>query len=262
MEKYRSQATDVNTPYGLFMIFLNLVAVVVALFSFSFGGLSDGTRDFLIRIDVVLSIILLVDFAQRLSKVPMSEFRQFLVPWGFIDFLGCLPAMPLFRIFRLIRIGRLVQAVRQVGFKQLIKNLREQLAASSLWGVVALTIPTIFVSGWWIFTMETENCLDPAVNANICTLGDGVWWAFVTVTTVGYGDYYPVSNGGRVLAGVLMTIGVGLFGILTSYLATIFIRQEEEQLETDLSAELSEVKQELSEIKMMLRELQSEKTTK
>lgn len=262
MEKNKFQIADVSTPYGLFMIFLNFIAVIVALFSFNFGGLNESTRDFLISLDIALSLVLLADFAWRLSRVSMAEFRQFLIPWGFVDFLGCLPAIPMLRFFRLIRILRLTYAVRQVGLKQLVKNLREQMAASSLWGVIALTIPTIFVSGWWMYSMETENCIAPATDANICTLGDGVWWAFVTVTTVGYGDYYPISNGGRVLAGILMTIGVGLFGVLTSYLATIFIRQEEEQLETDLSAELSEVKQELSEIKTLLQELRAEKIIK
>ena len=102
--------------------------------------------------------------------------------------------------------------------------------------------------------MEEAFCTAGNQLANICSLGDGIWWSFVTVTTVGYGDYFPVSNGGRILAGVLMTIGVGLFGILTSYLATIFIRQDDEQLDVDVIAELAEVKQELAEIKALLSE--------
>ena len=60
-------------------------------------------------------------------------------------------------------------------------------------------------------------------NANIHSGSDAVWWAYVTVTTVGYGDRYPVTNEGRLIGIALLTIGVGLFGVLTGFLANTFL---------------------------------------
>ena len=62
---------------------------------------------------------------------------------------------------------------------------------------------------------------DPA--ANIKTGGDAVWWAFVSITTVGYGDQYPVTEGGRAMAFFVLATGVGLFGVLSGYLANFFL---------------------------------------
>ncbi|MFT7586115.1 MAG: voltage-gated potassium channel [Cellvibrionaceae bacterium] len=254
MNDLNSKLGHTVSPYGLFMIFLNLAAVVVALLTFKLSGFSDSLSETMIAMDTLLSVVLLADFVWRFSQIEPHDRKKFLFPWGIIDFLGCLPAIPILRIFRIVRIFRLTQMVRQVGWKSIVIGLKQHLAASSLWAVITMTIPTIIISGWWIFKMEEAECLNQPLVANICSIGDGIWWSFVTVTTVGYGDHFPVSNGGRILAGVLMTIGVGLFGILTSYLATIFIRQNEEQVESDLSAELVDVKQELAEIKALLIE--------
>jgi len=60
-------------------------------------------------------------------------------------------------------------------------------------------------------------------NSNIKTAEDATWWAYVTITTVGYGDKYPVTTKGRIIAALLMTVGVGLFGTFTAYLASWFV---------------------------------------
>ncbi len=237
------------SAYRIFMVFLNIVAIVVAVFTFGLDQVAPASRSVLIKVDTIISIILLADFVWRFSQVPASDRKSFLVPWGIIDFLGCLPAIPLLRIFRLVRIFRLISGLRQIGMTSVVRNLKQQIAESTLWLMITLTIPLVLVSGWWINRVESDSCA-AEVSGAICSFGDGVWWAFVTVTTVGYGDRFPVSGSGRLLAGILMTIGVGFFGILTSYLATIFVRQDDDAME----AELAEVKRELAEIKALLQE--------
>ncbi len=237
------------TPYHLFMIVLNLVAIVVAIATFGFDQIHDDTRSVLVSADMILSVLLLADFGWRFYQVERKDWRSFWLPWGIIDLLGCFPAIPLFRIFRLIRIFRLLHVLREVGLKQIVRKLKQQIAESTLWLMITMTIPLVLVSGWWIFRVENESC-NAGVSGAICSFGDGVWWAFVTVTTVGYGDRFPASGSGRLLAGILMTIGVGFFGILTSYLATIFVRNDED----DIEAELKAVRQELAEIKALLKQ--------
>jgi ion channel len=75
-------------------------------------------------------------------------------------------------------------------------------------------------------------------NANIQSGGDAVWWAFVSITTVGYGDQFPVTDGGRIMAFFVLATGVGLFGVLSGYLANFFLAPAaEEPAETTAATE-------------------------
>jgi len=70
-----------------------------------------------------------------------------------------------------------------------------------------------------IAILQVENA--PA--SNIKTAEDAIWWSYVTITTIGYGDKFPVTIEGRIIAMLLMTVGVGLFGTFTAYIASIFV---------------------------------------
>jgi voltage-gated potassium channel len=72
----------------------------------------------------------------------------------------------------------------------------------------------------WMGSLAALDAERPAPGANITTLGDSVWWAFVTVSTVGYGDYFPVTGTGRLVAVALMLGGVTLVGVITATLAS------------------------------------------
>jgi voltage-gated potassium channel len=89
-----------------------------------------------------------------------------------------------------------------------------------------------------------------APGANIVTGRDAIWWALVTISTVGYGDRYPVTAEGRLVAAILITFGVALFGVLTSFLATTFLESGQRNQEDDIAA----IRAELAEIKQLLVE--------
>lgn len=77
-----------------------------------------------------------------------------------------------------------------------------------------------------------------------------MWWAFATITTVGYGDRFPVSGEGRLIAAILMTAGVGLFGAFSAALAAWFLAPEEEATDQEIAnlrAELAAIRQLLEE---------------
>jgi voltage-gated potassium channel len=88
-------------------------------------------------------------------------------------------------------------------------------------------------------------------SANITTASDAIWWVYVTITTVGYGDKYPVTNAGRLVGMVVMFVGVGLFAVMTGFLANKFLPTSSSDED-----ELSEVKKELAEIKSLLNNKQ------
>src|SRR5207248_2106497 len=71
---------------------------------------------------------------------------------------------------------------------------------------------------------------------NIKTAAEALWWAFTTITTVAYGDYFPVTPEGRIVGALLMTAGVGLFGILSGFVASWFLAPSQHQQESELSA--------------------------
>lgn len=85
--------------------------------------------------------------------------------------------------------------------------------------------------------------LETAPEANIRTAEDALWWAVTTVTTVGYGDRYPVSSEGRAVAVLLMTAGVGLFGTFSGLVASWFLRPGEARQESEMDELLAEVRE-------------------
>jgi len=98
------------------------------------------------------------------------------------------------------------------------------------------------------------------VGSNINNGVDALWWSFVTITTVGYGDYYPVTTGGRIIAALLMTAGVGLFGTFTGFISSWFVDGGKESkikqtsnVET-LHTEVMALKQDIAELKILLRQ--------
>lgn len=91
--------------------------------------------------------------------------------------------------------------------------------------VLVITILLIIFSSISILSVEK------APNSNIKTADDAIWWTMTTITTVGYGDRYPVTLEGRLIGIVLMVSGVGLFGTYTAYIASLFIGEKKEEKE-------------------------------
>ncbi len=124
----------------------------------------------------------------------------------------------------------------------------------SLFRVLIAAAATLFVGAWLVLLFE-EN----AKGSNIHSYPDAVWWAIVTVTTVGYGDRYPTTEGGRAVAVVLMLVGIGLIGVLTATVASVFVkehtdanREEYQKGHADLGQRLSVISGRLADIERRL----------
>ncbi len=226
-----------GTTYELFILAISILSIVNLVLEVA---IPDQTQSWwlIVYIDVALTLIFLVDFTYRLTTAP-TKWWYLRHGGGVFDFLGCLPGL---RIFRLFRILRAVRIIRKLGGPRVLRELHEGLATGTLYLVVFLGLFTLEFVGLLELHFEED-----APGANITTGGDALWWGYVTATTVGYGDQYPVTLGGRIVGVMMLTVGVALFATFSGFLANAFlsIKQakpaDEPTAEGDLQAALTEL---------------------
>jgi voltage-gated potassium channel len=202
-----------STPYEIFILAISILSIVNLAFYVIFPWRSQPWW-LVAYVDIALTIIFVIDFSFRLFTA-RSKRRYLLHGGGVFDFLGCLPAL---RIFRLFRIVRAIRIIRNLGGPRVLRELRGELAGGTLYLVVFLGIFTLEFAGLGELHFEED-----APGANITTAGDALWWGYVTATTVGYGDQYPVTPGGRLVGLFMLTIGVALFATFSGFLANTFL---------------------------------------
>jgi voltage-gated potassium channel len=201
-----------STTYEFFILAISIMSIINMALTFALPFESQSWW-LVAMIDTALTIIFLADFTYRLLTAPTK--RWYLRHGGVFDLLGCIPGL---RIFRLFRIVRAVRIVRRLGGPQIFGDLRRGLASGTLYLVVFLGLLTLEVVGLLELRLE-EN----AAGANITTAGDALWWGYVTATTVGYGDQFPVTTGGRIVGVLMLTVGVALFATFSGFLANVFL---------------------------------------
>lgn len=193
------------------------IYVLIALVADTFFILPGEISNLLAMIDDGICIIFLIEFSVRFYR---AESKLSFMKWGWIDLISSIPALPVARcgrVFRLIRLLRVLRAFRST--RILVKHVFKNRVKGTMTSVVILAFLVVIFSSISILIVEKSP------DSNIKTSGDALWWAIVTVTTVGYGDKYPVTTEGRIIGSLLMFVGVGLFGSFTGFLATWFIEK-------------------------------------
>ena len=186
-------------------------------------------------IDRVLSAIFLADFLLRLRRAPRNR-DYFFHGGGWTDLISCIP-YPIFMLARIPRIVQVWRPARAMGGPKVFKRLMENLASSALLIAIFLVIVVLQYGAMLMLTAEAR---DPG--ANIQNGSDAVWWAYVSITTVGYGDRYPVTNSGRLVGIVVLATGMGLFGVITGFLADTFrAPRRAKRDEADLAGQITEL---------------------
>jgi voltage-gated potassium channel len=182
--------------------------------------LSEELNILLGYIDNFICIVFLVDFWIRFKKADNKlEFMK----WGWIDLIASIPFLDLARAGRVIRLIRLVRVFRALKSTKLIyEHIAQNKKQSVLTSVALISILMIIFSSIAILQFEKD------VNSNIKTAEDAIWWSYVTITTVGYGDKYPITTEGRIIGAILMTTGVGIFGTFTALVSSWFIQKNED----------------------------------
>ena len=167
-------------------------------------------RDGLRVADVLIWLAFTVDYVVRLRLVVQ---RKRLVLSHLPDL--AMIALPALRPLRILRLMSLTHSMARRSAGTVLVDTSRAVAASA--------VLVVYLGAVGVLDSERD-----AHGANITSFGDALWWASTTITTVGYGDRYPVTTQGRVIAVGLMIVGIGLLGLLTAGFAAWFVRQATE----------------------------------
>lgn len=186
--------------------------------------LPDGLRRLLYGAELCLLGVFTLEYALRLWSAP-DRRRYALGVWGLIDLMSVLPALlflvpdsQVLRTLRLLRVFRLLKLLRlRRALLRLERALRESREELILFGFLAAII--LFLSAVGIY--HFERAAQPEAFGSIPA---ALWWALATLTTVGYGDVYPITPGGRLFTGLVLLVGLGIVAIPASVLTSALMR--------------------------------------
>lgn len=210
--------------------------ILVNLIAFAFETLPDlspGMQQAFAWFETLSVMIFTVEFATRVafSRPRLGYVHSFM---GVIDLVSIIPfylglafdlrsmrAIRLMRIFRIFKLARYSAAIRR--FQQAFRYAREELI---LFGAAALIVLYLAAVGIYQFEHETQ----PQVFSSVF---HSLWWAIVTLTTVGYGDAYPITAGGRVFTSLVLIVGLGIVAIPTGLLAAALTKARDHEKEIE-----------------------------
>jgi voltage-gated potassium channel len=216
-----------NTAYEIFIGALSILSIGNLVLMYVITG--DTALELVLSVmNALFSAIFLGDFIFRISTAPKAS-RYFFRGFGWADLLASLP-FPQFKILRLFRLLRVFRLLRELGPRTVWSTLIHDRANSALMTLLLMGILVLQFGSISILYVE-EN----ADGANITSASDALWYTIVTISTVGYGDQYPVTNAGRMIGTLIIVVGVGIFGTFTGYLANLFLgpRKAAEEAQTD-----------------------------
>ncbi|MGB1281191.1 MAG: potassium channel family protein, partial [Vibrio cyclitrophicus] len=186
----------------------------LALFVISgllFAPLNHESRQVLIGLDFIICSVFLFQLTIDLFRAP-NKTLFLKVHW--IDFVASIPMIEPLRFARIFQILRVILVMRSSKriFRELFRSRKETTLAS----IILLLVILLTVGAGTILILEHN-----APGANITTGKDALWWAFVTISTVGYGDHYPVTNYGKLIATMVIICGVGVFGMISGLVTSL-----------------------------------------
>ncbi len=217
-----------STSYEVFIAVLSILSIFNLVWAYLTPY--DQVKQVLWVMNALLTVIFMIDFLMRLFSAD-SKSHYFWREYGWADLLASLPfeQTKIFRVFRLFRAYRLT---RKIGLRNMVTDMVESRADSIL---LTLLLAGILVFQFGSMGMLSTESKSP--DANIKTASDALWYTIVTISTVGYGDRYPVTNQGRIIGSMIIITGVGLFGTFTGYLANWFLSPGKKKAEPEASAQ-------------------------
>ena len=246
--------TPSTTLWQLVIVGLSIYVLVILLLE-TLLKLPPEIRKIFEISDTVICFVFIGDFFVHLAR---AERKWEFLKWGWIDLVSSIPMLESFRVGRMVRIIRILRILRAFrSTKVLLTYLLTQRGRSVFACAAAISVTLVLFSS--IAILNAEDAKD----SNIKNAEDALWWACATITTVGYGDKYPVTTEGRIIGVLLMTAGVGLFGTFTGFVAAWFMSPQQTAIqnsEAKIEAEEEQIEVKLQRIETLLAEIKATRT--
>ncbi len=227
------------------IILFLIISDIVLLTSLFFVDVTPEIYTIIVYYDLVVVLVLIPEFMYRLWKAP--DRKKFLLH-NWTDILGMIPEIivgpisTFFRYFRLVRIIRIIAL-----FKSQIRHFLGLMRKTNIdYGLLVVLI-ILMISSILFFYFEF------GVNENVNTFDDAFWYLLVTITTVGYGDIYPMSTQGRILGFIIMATGIAFTSFLTATITSRFVKSSERSEFLTVDKKLDKLQSELDELKEMIK---------
>lgn len=212
-----------ETRAGRIFSILIQILILISVVTFSMEtlpNLEPETRLQLRYIEIFTVLVFTIEYILRIY-IADKKFKFIFSFFGLIDFLAILPfylaigidlrslrALRFLRLFRIFKLVRYNRAMNQ--FSRAIKSAKEQIFL-----FIFITLILIYFAAVGIYYFENE-----AQPEHFSSIFDSLWWAIITLTTVGYGDVYPVTVGGKVFTFIILMIGLGIVAIPTGIISS------------------------------------------
>jgi voltage-gated potassium channel len=210
-----------GNAYNLFILVLTVLSLTVMVLLWL--PFSPETINLLRVYDNVICVVFLLDFALSLMRAP-SKRGYFIGERGWLDLVGSLPSIGgagsigILRLARLSRLARITRLLRGQNKREMLNDLLRNRAHYAV--LITILGAFLVLAAGSVIMLQAESTSE---TANILTGGDALWWAMVTITTVGYGDRYPTTLAGRLTAMFVMVTGIGIIGSLASIMASLLV---------------------------------------
>jgi voltage-gated potassium channel len=255
-----------GNAYELFILTLTVLSLVIMVLLVL--PLPEATHRLLNVYDNVICFVFLGDFFLRIRRADRPG-DYFIRERGWLDLLGSIPSFgvsrygSLLRLARLSRLARITRLLRGEDRRGIIDDVLCHRSQYAVFVTCLAAFVVLVASSVLVLTFESASA-----ESNIATGGEALWWAVVTITTVGYGDFYPVTLAGRLTGFLVMLAGVGIIGALASILASILVTSPSNDTSDseggDSQGGSSSVKSELqamrAELAALRRELAADRT--
>jgi len=209
----KNTLTSINVIAIILSIYVLAIFIIETLFT-----LPTEVIKVLDFIDNIICVFFLIDFLFRFYQ---AESKLQFLKWGWIDLISSIPTFDALRFGRLLRLIRLIRILRAFrSTKHIINHIYKKKSKGAFTTVMVIAILTLIFSSISILQFED------APTSNIKTAEDAIWWAFSTVSTVGYGDKFPVTTEGRIVGVILMIVGGGLFATMSGFFASWFVEDQ------------------------------------
>ncbi|HUC14218.1 MAG TPA: potassium channel family protein [Acidimicrobiales bacterium] len=218
-------------PVMMVLALLWLPVLVVPLVSHLHGSIAIAFA----TVDYFVWAAFLLEYV---AKLWLSVDRWRFVRHHLLDLaMVAVPVLRPVRLARLLRFVRLGRVVIVLGAS--LCRARAMLTHHALHFVLLAVVAIVFAGAGLELVLEQHS----AGPTTIHNFGDALWWAVVTVTTVGYGDKVPMTGGGKWIATALMFTGIGLVGTLTATIASYFVQEQQSEEMADVKAQLAEIRE-------------------